>query len=120
MFDDNFGPAQALSYDEFAGYLLEQGMQESPSLLHGGLCGALAAGVAPAADACVAAVCEALNLELRAGLAEQSLQLADATINAVGSDEFEFHLFLPDDEDALMPIIVVECEDDSFVKQRGR
>ena len=29
-------------------------------------------------------------------------------------------LHVPDDEDALMPIIVVECEDDSFVKQRGR
>jgi uncharacterized protein YgfB (UPF0149 family) len=101
VFDDNFGPAQPLSYDEFAGYLLEQGMQESPSLLHGGLSGALAAGVAPQADDCVAAVCAALSLEIRGGLAEQSLQLADATINALGSDEFEYHLFLPDDEDAL-------------------
>ncbi|MCX2980074.1 hypothetical protein EYC98_04250 [Halieaceae bacterium IMCC14734] len=97
MPDSYFDHEQALDFDDYANQLLEQGLQESPAHLHGGICGLLvAAPLEP--DHCLAALCQALQLDIRGELAGSSLQLILATTKAMADDQFEFHLFLPDDE----------------------
>ena len=98
MFEEYFGGGQALDYDEFANQMYEQGLQDSPSLLHGAICGVLVASADHDADYSLAAISSALELELLGGLAELSLQLVLATRSALEDEEFNFQLFLPADE----------------------
>jgi uncharacterized protein YgfB (UPF0149 family) len=94
---------QPLEFDDFANQLLEQGAEQSPSHIHGGMCGVLCGGVSPdghAADAeyCLAAAAQALHMDLHGELAILSLRLAAVTIGALQDEAFDFHLLLPDDE----------------------
>jgi uncharacterized protein YgfB (UPF0149 family) len=93
MFDD-----QPLDFDDYANQILEQGLQLSPAELHGGICGVLAGSGGVEQDHCLAAVSQVLNIDIRGELAESSLKLVAASDAAMANDEFEFHLFLPDDE----------------------
>ena len=90
---------QPLDFDDFANQLLEQGAEQSPSHLHGGICGVLCGGGARDAEYCLAAVAQALNLEIHGELAGSCLRLAAITIQALQDEEFDFHPFLPDDEE---------------------
>lgn len=92
-FDD-----QPLDFDDYANQILEQGLQLSPAELHGGICGVLAGSGGVEHDYCLAVVSQVLNTEIRGELAESSLKLIAASEAAMASEEFEFHLFLPDDE----------------------
>ena len=94
---------QALDFDDFANALLEQGAEQSPSQIHGGLCGVFAAGISPdgrsqEAEYGLAAVAQALQMDIHGELAVLCLRLAAVTIAALQDEEFDFHLFLPDDE----------------------
>ena len=89
---------QPLDFDDYANQLLEQGLQASPALLHGGFCGVLAGAAGHEADYCLAAVSQALEIDIQGELAESSLQLVAASEQAMADESFEFHLFLPDDE----------------------
>jgi len=89
---------QPLDFDDFANQLLEEGSDQSPSVIHGGVCGVYAAGGAIKPEFCLAAISQALELGLHGELAENSLRLADITLRAMQDEEFDFHLFLPDDE----------------------
>jgi uncharacterized protein YgfB (UPF0149 family) len=94
---------QPLDFDDFANQLLEQGAEQSPSQIHGGMCGVLCGGVSPdgqVADAeyCLAAVAQALQMDIHGELAVLSLRLAAVTVGAVQDEAFDFHIFLPDDE----------------------
>ncbi|MEP5765749.1 MAG: UPF0149 family protein [Halieaceae bacterium] len=89
---------QALDFDEFANQLLDEGSNQSPAFLHGGICGVYAGGGALEADYCLAAASQALDLGLHGELAENCLRLADVTLRAMQDEEFDFQLFLPDDE----------------------
>jgi uncharacterized protein YgfB (UPF0149 family) len=100
MPDRYFDHEQALDFDDYANQLLEQGLLESPAHLHGGICGLLVASPLKP-DHCLAALSQALGLDIRGELAGSSLQLIVATANALADDEFEFHLFLPDDETSI-------------------
>jgi uncharacterized protein YgfB (UPF0149 family) len=100
MPDQYFDLEQPLDFDDYANQLLEQGLQESPAELHGGICGLLV-GATREPELCLAALCEALGLELLGELAGSSLRLIETTIKALADEEFEFHLFLPDDEIAI-------------------
>ncbi len=97
---------QPLDFDDFANQLLEQGAEQSPSHLHGGICGVLCSGGGPDgrsrdAEYCLAAVEQALHLEIHGELAGSCLRLAAVTIQALQDEEFDFHPFLPDDEEEI-------------------
>lgn len=94
---------QPLDFDDFANQLLEQGAEQSPSHIHGGMCGVLCGGASPAghaadAEYCLAAAAQALQMDIHGELAVLSLRLAAVTIGALQDEEFDFHIFLPDDE----------------------
>jgi uncharacterized protein YgfB (UPF0149 family) len=89
---------QPLDFDEFADQLLEQGADQSPSLLHGGICGVLAGGGAQDPEYCLAATAQALGMDIHGELAVNCVRLAHATSQAMADEEFDFQLFLPDDE----------------------
>ena len=89
---------QALDFDEFANQLLEQGAEQSPAHLQGAVCGVLCGAGARDPEYCLASVSQALELGLHGELAENCLRLAAATQQAMADEEFDFHLFMPDDE----------------------
>ncbi|MFB3079323.1 MAG: UPF0149 family protein [Lysobacterales bacterium] len=89
---------QPLDFDDYANQLLEQGLLASPALLHGGICAVLVGCAEREVDYCLAAVSQALEIDIRGELAESSLHLIAASERAMADEAFEFHLFLPDDE----------------------
>ena len=100
-FDSLQPGGQPLDFDEFADQLLEQGVDCSPSHLHGALCGALAGGVKRQPDNCLDAIIRGLDLDLQGRLAALCLELAGVTIAALEDEAFDFHLFLPGDDTEL-------------------
>jgi hypothetical protein len=89
---------QALDFDEFADQLLEEGADQSPSHLHGAICGVLAGGGEQDAEYCLAAIAQALAMDIHGELAANCVRLSRATAQALMDEEFDFHLFVPDDE----------------------
>lgn len=98
MYDDDSDDPQIFDFDELANHLLEQGLQSSPSDIHGCLCGLLAAGAAVEPELALSALIETLDLELRGELAGQVMQLYTISAAALEDEEFDFHPLLPDDE----------------------
>lgn len=105
------GPLQDITpfdFDELADHLLEQGLDSSPSILHGCLCGVLAGGGMAnektlahpdkLADLGVATVSQLLELPVHGELAEQLGLLCVASAAAMVDEEFSFHPLLPDDD----------------------
>jgi hypothetical protein len=76
----------------------EQGVQSSPSALHGCLSGLLSAGAPASGEYCLDALAQARDLVLHGELAEQVMQLYAVTGAAMQDEEFDFHPLLPDDE----------------------
>ncbi|MEH6584473.1 MAG: UPF0149 family protein [Halioglobus sp.] len=101
MYDDASGDPGIFDFDELANHLLEQGLQSSPSDIHGCLCGLLAAGAAVEPELALAALVEVMDLELRGELAEQVMQLYTISAAALEDEEFDFHPLMPDDESDL-------------------
>ncbi|MFT4823507.1 MAG: yecA family protein [Halioglobus sp.] len=98
MYDDDTDGPQIFDFEELANHLLEQGLQSSPSDIHGCLCGLLAAGAAVEPELALSALIETLDLELRGELAGQVMQLYTISAAALEDEEFDFHPLLPDDE----------------------
>ena len=98
MFDDIEGTVGVFDFDELANHLLEQGLDASPSTLHGCLSGLLAAGAPLEAEAGLALMSQALDLNIYGELAGQALQFYLVTGAAMEDEEFDFHPLLPDDE----------------------
>lgn len=98
MHDDDMFQAEIFDFDELANHLVEQGLQSSPASIHGCLCGLLAAGAAVEPELALAALVEALDLELRGELAEKVMQLYTISAAALEDEEFDFHPLLPDDD----------------------
>ena len=94
-FGDEIG---VFDIDELSNHLLEQGLDSSPSTLHGCLCGLLAAGAPAQAEAGLSLMSQALEINLHGELAGQILQLYEVTAAALEDEEFDFHPLLPDDE----------------------
>ncbi len=96
---DNTGDGEigVFDFDEISNHLLEQGLQASPSELHGCLCGLLGAGASREAEAALAAVEDILGLILHGELADQAMQLYKVTAAALEDEEFDFYPLLPDD-----------------------
>lgn len=98
MFDNLPGDTAVFDFDEFANHLLEQGLEASPADLHGCLCGLLAAGGSDQPEAGLAALAQALDLNLHGELAGLVMQLFTVTAAALLDEEFDFHPLLPDDD----------------------
>ncbi|KZX56109.1 hypothetical protein A3709_06910 [Halioglobus sp. HI00S01] len=98
MFDDHDSANFVFDFDEVANHLLEQGLDSSPSQLHGCLCGVLAAGAPAQAEAGLALLQQALDINLHGELAGQIMQLYMVSAAALEDEEFDFHPLLPDDE----------------------
>lgn len=92
---------QPLLFDDFANQMLDEGSEESPSYLHGGICGVYSAAGNVTAEDCLAAVGQALELGLHGELADSCLRLAAVTLGGLQDEEFGFQLFLPDDEEEI-------------------
>jgi uncharacterized protein YgfB (UPF0149 family) len=98
MFDEIDPSSGVFDFDELADHLLEQGLETSPSTLHGCLCGLLAAGAPAEPEAGLSLLQQALDLTLHGELAGQVLQLYRVSAAALEDEEFEFHPLLPDDD----------------------
>ncbi|MDJ0877041.1 MAG: UPF0149 family protein [Halieaceae bacterium] len=89
---------QPFDFDDFANQMVAEGAEQSPSFVHGGICGVYAGAGTVQAEDCVAATAQALELGLHGELGETSLRLAQVTARAMLDEEFDFHLLLPDDD----------------------
>ena len=94
---DSRGVVSEFDFEELANQLMEQGVSASPADLHGCLCGLLAAGAQHEAEAGLAGLSHALDLELHGELAEQVMALYVSTGRALEDDEFDFYPLLLDD-----------------------
>jgi uncharacterized protein YgfB (UPF0149 family) len=99
MYDDLQGKVGVFDFDEFANHLLEQGLEASPSELHGFLCGLLSGGAAAEPEVALNALDQSLGLILHGELADHTMQLYSVTAAALEDEEFDFHPLLPDDDD---------------------
>jgi uncharacterized protein YgfB (UPF0149 family) len=97
MSTNSRGVVSQFDFEELANQLLEQGLTASPADLHGCIAGLLAAGANPQAEAGLAALHQALDLDLYGELAEQVMALYVATGLALVDDDFDFHPLLLDD-----------------------
>ena len=98
MYDDQFGKTEVFDFDEFADHLVEQGLQSSPSEIHGCLTGLLASGAPVEAELALVALVDVLDLNVHGELAAQTMELYTVTAAALQDEEFDFHPMLPDDE----------------------
>lgn len=102
MYDDLPDEAGIFDFDEFADHLLDQGLQASPSQLHGCLSGLLSAGASQEPEYGLDALGEALNLALHGELAARVMQLYTVTAAALQDDDLLFQPLLPDDDDDIV------------------
>jgi yecA family protein len=98
MYDLQLDKTEVFDFDEFANHLLEQGLQSSPSEIHGCLTGLLASGAPVEAEFALLALSDVLDLNVHGELASQAMQLYTVTSAALLNEEFDFHPLLPDDE----------------------
>ncbi|MBT4522385.1 MAG: UPF0149 family protein [Halieaceae bacterium] len=101
MNDDQWGGQHPFCFDELANHLLEQGLQSSPSEIHGCITGLLASGAAVEGELALAALADALDLVVHGELAEEIMRLYAVTDTALLADDFHFYPLLPDDDMAL-------------------
>jgi uncharacterized protein YgfB (UPF0149 family) len=94
-FDNNGG---VIGFQELADHLLEQGLQSSPSAVHGCLCGLLSAGASPQQEYSLDALGAAMDLTLHGELAEKVMQLYTITAATLQDETFDFYPLLPDDD----------------------
>ncbi len=98
MYDDQTEKFKVFDFEEFANHLVEQGLQSSPSEIHGCLTGLLASGAPVEAELALQALVDVLDLDVHGELAAQAMELYTVTAAALQDEEFEFHPLLPDDE----------------------
>jgi uncharacterized protein YgfB (UPF0149 family) len=97
MFDRLPGDTGLFDFDDVADQLLEQGVALSPAEVHGCLVGLLAAGHDADPGAGLAALNQALDLDLHGDLADEVMQLYTLSAEALGEDMFDFCPLLPDE-----------------------
>lgn len=98
MYEEQGEPAEVFDFDELANHMLDQGLQSSPSKLHGLVCGMLAGGAPLQGEYCLDGLAQAGDLVLHGELAEQAMRLYAVTAAALLDEEFDFHPLLPEDD----------------------
>jgi yecA family protein len=99
MFDGDDDGAAVFRFDDIADQLLDQGLEASPSKIHGCFTGMLASGSDALAEAGLDGLDHALELNVHGELADRLMQLYRATDAALRDEEYGFNPLLPDDED---------------------
>ncbi|HEY6130684.1 MAG TPA: UPF0149 family protein [Halioglobus sp.] len=99
MYDELPDAVGIFDFNEFADYLLDQGVLASPSQLHGCLSGLLCAGAPVQPEYGLDALIQALDLELHGELASRIMQLYVTTDAALREEDFTFYPLLPDDDE---------------------
>ena len=99
MYDPFTDEVGVFDIDELANHLLEQGVESSPSRIHGCLCGLLCGGAPGQAEAGLALLGQAMDLNPHGELAALLMQLYQVSAAALEDEEFDFHPLLPDDEE---------------------
>ncbi len=98
MSTNSRGVVSEFDFEELANQLAEQGWAASPADLHGCIVGLLAAGASHQAEAGLARLNQALDLDLHGELAEQVMALYLATGRAMVDEDFDFYPLLLDDD----------------------
>ena len=98
ILDPHPGDAGAISFDEVANALLEQGELVSPAELHGCLCGLLGGGFQGDDDALLTQLEKTLDTSLHGALADAVSDLRRAAVESVTEGDFDFLLLLPDED----------------------
>ena len=98
MHDDLSTEVGVFDFEELANHLLEQGLEASPSKLHGCLTGLLAAGADEQPEFGLDALLQSLDLAVYGELSDRLMQLYTVTAIALQDEEFTFFPLLPDDE----------------------
>ncbi|MFN2287652.1 MAG: UPF0149 family protein [Chromatocurvus sp.] len=102
MFDLRPGDNSDLpDFDELANHLFDQGIQSSPSELHGCLAGLLGGGAGREASAGLAGLGKALAIDVHGELADGLQQMYARTAASAESEKLHFHPLLPGDETEL-------------------
>ena len=99
MYEDLSAEVGVFAFEEFANHLLEQGIDASPSRIHGCLSGLLAAGAPAEREYGLDALGQTLEVYFHGELAGRIMELYAVTAVALEDEEFSFHPLLPDDED---------------------
>lgn len=103
MFDLRPGDNSDLpDFDELANHLFDQGIQSSPSELHGCLAGLLGGGAGRDASAGLAGLGKALAIDVHGELADGLQQMYARTAASAESETLHFHPLLPGDETELV------------------
>ncbi|KGE04098.1 UPF0149 family protein [Pseudohaliea rubra] len=89
------------AFDEVADHLLEQGISQSPSELHGCLAGLLAGGADPSPEAGLAGVGAALGFDPHGELADGLQRFYVNTAQLLTDEALRFQPLLPDDDSDL-------------------
>jgi uncharacterized protein YgfB (UPF0149 family) len=103
MFDPQLQDGPVFDYEALTGQFDDQGVAVSVARVHGCLCGLLAAGAATIQERALAALAEALDVEVHGELAEAIMQLYLVSASALADEAFDFHPLLPDDETDIGP-----------------
>lgn len=98
MYDQFDDDAADVGFEELANNMLEQGLQSSPSAVHGCLCGLLSGGASREPEYSLYGLAGGLDLSVHGELAEQVMQLYAATLEALQDESFNFHPLLPGDD----------------------
>lgn len=102
MFDLRPGDNSDLpDFDELANHLFDQGIQSSPSELHGCLAGLLGGGAGHEASDGLAGLGKALAIDVHGELADGLQQMYARTAASAESEKLHFHPLLPGDETEL-------------------
>ena len=102
MYDESPDDIGVFDFDEFASHLLDQGVEASPSLLHGCLSGLLGAGAEAEPEYGLDAMSRSLEIDVHGELAGRIMQLYTVTLESLQGDEFLFNPLLPDDDDDIV------------------
>ncbi len=98
LLDSHPGDGTAVSFDEVANALLEQGELVSPAELHGCLCGLLGGGFQGDDAALIAQIEKTMDTALHGPLAEAVTTLRAEAMAAVTEGVFDFSLLLPGED----------------------
>jgi uncharacterized protein YgfB (UPF0149 family) len=101
MIDADRGPSTLPAFDDIAGELLDQGLMQSPSELHGCLAGLIAGGADTSGEAGLAGVAEALGFDPHGRLVDDLCALYSGTARLLMDEALSFEPLLPDDDSGL-------------------
>lgn len=88
----------SLDFDEIANLLLEQGIDSSPSELHGCVTGLLASGFRAPVEHYASGVSQVLDIHIHGPLVEAVIEMTMDTVRQLADEGFSFQPLIPEDD----------------------